>query len=212
MIDWLDVSTWQVLVVDDEPDNLEVVAETLEYSGAEVKTAQNGKEALQVLASFTPDFVLTDLSMPVMDGWQLRAEIKGNPQWAAIPVLALSAHAILGDKERALETGFNGYITKPVNIHTLPTDIRSALGIGETAAPAEKPADVPPEKATDKAVSSDSTAASAEKPADAPSEKAADKTVSPVLTAVTAEKPAEVPPDKTASSDSTAAVGLAEKE
>lgn len=126
MIDWQDVSTWQVLVVDDEPDNLEVVAETLEFRGAEVKTALNGKEGLDALTDFTANLILTDLSMPVMNGWQMRARVKSDPKTSQIPVLALSAHAIAGDKERALEAGFDGYLTKPININTLLDDIRAA--------------------------------------------------------------------------------------
>lgn len=129
MIDWQDVSTWYVLVVDDEPDNLEVVAETLEFRGAKVITAPNGKEGLDALGDFPANLILSDLSMPVMNGWQMRAQIKRYPNMSEVPVLALSAHAIAGDKERALEAGFDGYITKPVNIHTLLDDIRSALGI-----------------------------------------------------------------------------------
>lgn len=126
MIDWQDVSTWQVLVVDDEPDNLEVVAETLEFRGAEVKTALNGKDGLDALTDFSANLILTDLSMPVMNGWQMRARIKSDPKMSQIPILALSAHAIAGDKERALEAGFDGYLTKPININTLLEDIRAA--------------------------------------------------------------------------------------
>jgi len=127
VIDWQDVSTWQVMIVDDEPDNLEVVAETLEFRGAQVKTALNGKEALKILEGFAANLILTDLSMPVMDGWVMRSHVKGSPNLKHIPILALSAHAISGDQERALEAGFDGYLTKPVNIQTLLDDIRSAL-------------------------------------------------------------------------------------
>jgi len=126
VIDWHDVATWQVMIVDDEPDNLEVVAETLEYRGAQVKTAQNGKEALEMLEEFGANLILTDLSMPVMNGWEMRSRVKNNPKIARIPIMALSAHAIAGDQERALEAGFDGYLTKPVNIHTLLDDIRLA--------------------------------------------------------------------------------------
>ncbi len=126
MIDWHDVTTWRVLVVDDEPDNLEVVAETLEFHGTQVLTAANGAEALKALEVFPATLILTDLSMPVLDGWGMRAQLKKQEAFQDIPVLALSAHAIAGDKERALEAGFDGYLTKPVNIHTLLDDIRSA--------------------------------------------------------------------------------------
>ncbi len=126
MIDWPNVATWRVLFVDDEPDNLEVVAETLEFYGAEVCTALNGQEALAHLADFLPNLIITDLSMPIMDGWQLRTNIKANATLQNIPILALSAHAMAGDKERALAAGFDGYVTKPVNIHTFLDDIRLA--------------------------------------------------------------------------------------
>jgi CheY-like chemotaxis protein len=123
MIDWQNVNSWVALVVDDEPDNLEVVAETLEYRGATVRTALDGLEALTVLADFTPNVIICDLSMPNMDGWELRSNIRSKPQFQDIPIVALSAHAMVGDKERALAAGFDGYLTKPVDIHTLVQDI-----------------------------------------------------------------------------------------
>jgi CheY-like chemotaxis protein len=126
MIEWQDVKTWEVLLVDDEPDNLEVVAETLEYRGAQVRTALNGLQAMAALQDYTPNLIIADLSMPQMDGWELRTRIKTDPQLQHIPLLALSAHAMIGDKERALAAGFDGYLTKPVDIHTLLDDIRSA--------------------------------------------------------------------------------------
>ena len=126
-MDWQDATTWRVLVVDDEPDNLEVVAETLEFRGAQVKTAQNGKVGLEVLQEFDANLILTDLSMPVMDGWQMRTRIKEAANERTIPIIALSAHAIAGDKERALDGGFDGYLTKPVSILTLLEDIRTAF-------------------------------------------------------------------------------------
>ena len=126
MIDWQDVSSWIVLLVDDEPDNLEVVAETLEFRGAQVKTAGNGVEALKVMEDYNPNLFLVDLSMPLMDGWELRTRIKNTPEIKDVPLLALSAHAMIGDKDRALAAGFDGYLTKPVNILTLLDDIRAA--------------------------------------------------------------------------------------
>ncbi len=129
MIDWNDISTWRILVVDDEIDNLEIVAETLEFHGITVKTAMNGKEALTVLENFEANLVLTDLSMPVMDGWQMRSRIKNDEKRADVPIVALSAHAIAGDQERALEAGFDGYLTKPISILSLLDDIK--LGIAK---------------------------------------------------------------------------------
>lgn len=126
MLDFENPDAWRVLVVDDEPDNIEVVAESLEFYGVFVKTASSGKEALAMLADFEPDLVLMDLSMPDMDGWQTRRQIvqQGEPSY---PIVALSAHAMAGDKERAIDAGFDGYITKPVNIPTLIQDIKQAI-------------------------------------------------------------------------------------
>lgn len=122
-----DIKGWNMLVVDDEPDNIEVVAESLEYYGITVTTATNGAEALQSLEKELPDLVLMDLSMPVLDGWATLRRIRNDDRLQTLKVIALSAHAILGDKEIALEVGFDGYITKPVNVPTLVEDIKQAL-------------------------------------------------------------------------------------
>lgn len=126
MINWNDISTWVVLVVDDEPDNLEVVAETLEFHHAAVKTAADGVQALDLLKHFQPNIILLDLSMPRMDGWKTRLQIKSDPRFEQTTIIALSAHAMDGDIERALKAGFDGYITKPVDIANLADSIRTA--------------------------------------------------------------------------------------
>lgn len=126
-MDIQNTSTWQILIVDDEPDNLEVVAESLQFFGASVKIANNGEEGLKTLEEYMPSFILLDLSMPVMDGWEMRSRVKANPKTRHIPVIALSAHAMAGDKERAMNAGFDGYMTKPINIPTLLTDLREVF-------------------------------------------------------------------------------------
>ncbi len=131
MLDWQNTSNWKVLLIDDEPDNLEVVAESLEFYGMTVETAGNGQIGLEKADSFQPSLILLDLSMPVMDGWQTLRRLKANPAMQNTPILALSAHAIVGDEERALSAGFDGYMTKPVNVPTLIQDLRSALQKGE---------------------------------------------------------------------------------
>jgi two-component system cell cycle response regulator len=127
VLDWNNVSDWVVLTIDDEPDNLELVAESLEFYGMTVQVANNGVEAIQILETLSPTLVLCDLSMPQMDGWETRTRIKANPGMNTIPVIALSAHAMVGDKERALAAGFDGYLTKPLNIPSLVQDLRAAL-------------------------------------------------------------------------------------
>jgi CheY-like chemotaxis protein len=116
-----------VLVVDDEPDNLAVVAETLAFMGLVVRSGKNGREGLDVLQDFIPDLILLDLSMPQMDGWEMCSILKANPETRNIPVVALSAHAMAGDREKALAAGFDGYLPKPVDITTLPEDIQRVL-------------------------------------------------------------------------------------
>jgi CheY-like chemotaxis protein len=143
MFDWQDPSTWAVLVVDDEPDNLEVVAETLEFYGAFVKTAKDGIDGLAVLQEFKPNLILLDLSMPKMNGWETRTRIKADSRTALIPVVALTAHAMPGDLERALAAGFNGYLIKPITVVSLINDIRATIvsqPTADTPAAAEQPA------------------------------------------------------------------------
>lgn len=133
MLNWDNTSEWVVLIVDDEPDNLEIFAEVLDLVfGMTVHTARNGVEALAVLESIQPTLILCDLSMPQMDGWETRNHIRANPVTKHIPVLAVSAHVMVGDKERALAAGFDGYVTKPLNISTLIDDLKTAMAEANT--------------------------------------------------------------------------------
>lgn len=127
MVDWTKPETWSVLVVDDEVDNLELIAEILHFYGAVARTARNGVEALEILEEFTPCLILLDLSMPRMDGWQTRPRIKAMFAEREMPIVALTAHAMIGDKERVLNAGFDGYISKPVNMPTFMKDIALIL-------------------------------------------------------------------------------------
>ena len=127
ILDWNNLADWQALIVDDEPDNIEVLAETLEFNGINVRFAENGQLGLDLLKDFHPTLILLDLSMPVMDGWQTLRKIRLDPALASVPVLAITAHAIHGDKERALAAGFDGYLTKPISVTTLIADLRNAL-------------------------------------------------------------------------------------
>lgn len=108
---------WVVLVVDDEADSREVAQMMLELAGATVYTAEDGQQALDVIHAehVRPHFILSDLSMPVMDGWQLMHKLNTNRATIDIPVIALTAHAMRGDRERALAAGFRNHITKPLN-------------------------------------------------------------------------------------------------
>lgn len=118
---------WTVLVVDDEPDSLEVAMRLLRYYGANVHTANNGQEAWDFLQSTRPRFVLSDISMPVMDGWQLINKVKNTRKTIDIPMIALTAHAMVGDRERAISAGYHNYLTKPLTPETFISDLLRLL-------------------------------------------------------------------------------------
>ncbi len=127
MLDWKNTHGWSILVVDDEPDNLEVVATVLSFFGMTVKTATDGMQGLEELKQLTPTLILLDLAMPRMDGWRMFEEIKNIPHLRQVPIVALTAHAMIGDEERILQAGFDGYLSKPVNLPTLLQDIQQAM-------------------------------------------------------------------------------------
>ncbi|MCD4684922.1 MAG: response regulator [Anaerolineae bacterium] len=121
-------ANWTVLIVDDEPDNLSIPKEVLTFYGAQVYTAGDGVTGLKVLEDISPTFILSDLSMPNMDGWEMLKRIRANPRLANVPVIALTAHAMSGDQARAIEAGFDGYIAKPFWLPTFWTEIERCLG------------------------------------------------------------------------------------
>ena len=121
------VKSWHILIVDDHPDSLDVVSFTIEAYGAHVLTANNGIEALAVLQSADVTFVLLDLSMPEMDGWDLIKHIRSDERTADLPVIALTAHAMAGDREKVMSAGFDGYLTKPLSPLSLLEDLMAAF-------------------------------------------------------------------------------------
>ena len=106
---------WRVVVVDDEEDSQIVAAMMLEMAGAEVLTANNGREGLSVIRNNRPHLVISDLSMPELDGWGMMRELNMDRTTMDIPVVALTAHAMVGDRERAIQAGFTNYISKPLD-------------------------------------------------------------------------------------------------
>jgi len=122
------VKEWKVLIVDDDPDNLIVAEKVLAFYGAKVHTAEDGKEGLKILKEMDdPTFLLLDLSMPEMDGWEMIKEIRKHTKWASLPIIAVTAHALKEDKERVQATGFNGYIAKPFMLNTFMDEIHRCL-------------------------------------------------------------------------------------
>ncbi len=118
----------QVLVVEDNPDNRTLIVDILLSLGYKVLVAPNGVECLRLLESSRPDLILMDLSLPKLDGWEATRRIKSDPKLGDIPVIALTAHAMLGDREKSLEAGCDDYIPKPVDLRELTSKLHHYLG------------------------------------------------------------------------------------
>jgi CheY-like chemotaxis protein len=122
-----DPASWLVLVVDDEPDNLELMQDVLQYFGASVQCCHSGRLALQTLQSYRPNLIILDVSMPEMNGVELRDHIRAQAAFAGVPIVAVSAHAMVGDKEKLLQAGFDGYVSKPIRVANIVDDIRNSI-------------------------------------------------------------------------------------
>ncbi|MDR3491986.1 MAG: response regulator [Gammaproteobacteria bacterium] len=116
-----------VLVVEDNPINLKLAEVVLSKQGYNVKTASDADEASEVLKRFHPVVILMDLQLPGMDGLELTKILKKDTATKDISIIALTAHAMRGDEERAIEAGCDGYITKPYDTHTLSALIKEIL-------------------------------------------------------------------------------------
>jgi len=123
----LDTSAWNVVFIDDEPDNVGVVQFVLQFHNAKMRTAENGPKGLELLRAEKPTFLLLDIQLPVMSGWEVLETIRKDDQLKDLPVIAVTAHAMFGDKEKALKAGFDGYITKPISPMTFVSEIQSIL-------------------------------------------------------------------------------------
>ena len=117
------LENWDVVVLEDNPDNLEIAEMLLMRYGANVYTATNGAEGLELLTHVKPHFIISDLSMPVMNGWEFVAELKKDREFAEIPVIALTAHNLPGYRQQAIMEGFHNFMTKPLTIQTFVSDL-----------------------------------------------------------------------------------------
>ena len=121
---------WKVVVVEDEVDSLEVATLLLEMYGAQVIGARNGKEGIELIRQHRPNFVISDLSMPEMSGWELIEALKHEERvLAEIPVIALTAHAMDHDRRKAIEVGFHNFITKPLQPEKFVTQVIAILAV-----------------------------------------------------------------------------------
>jgi two-component system, cell cycle response regulator DivK len=118
----------KILLVEDHEEIWDFLSRRLKRRGYEVLVAQDGEQGLQTARSERPDVVLLDMNLPVKDGWTVARELKAGPETAHIPVIALTAHALAGDREKALQAGCDDYHAKPVDFSRLLTQIDAALG------------------------------------------------------------------------------------
>lgn len=118
----------KILLVEDNEMNRDMLSRRLIKKGHEIVIAVDGQQGVDMASSERPDLILLDMSLPVMDGWEAASRLKANPATSAIPIIALTAHAMAGDKEKCLEAGCEDYDTKPVEFKRLLGKINDLLG------------------------------------------------------------------------------------
>ncbi len=128
----------KILIVEDNEENRDALSRRLQRRGFQVVVAVDGNLGVAAAKTEMPDLILMDMNMPELDGWQATKQVKADPVTAHIPVIALTAHAMGGDRERAVEAGCAEYHTKPVEFPKLLTQIEAllTLGAGAGSAPA----------------------------------------------------------------------------
>ncbi len=117
----------KILVVDDNQDSRELVVKILKNKGYELIEAIDGEEAVEKVIAQKPDLILLDISIPKLNGYEVTRILKDREDVKDIPVVALTAHAMKGDRLKALEAGCEGYITKPINVRELPAQVKSFI-------------------------------------------------------------------------------------
>ncbi len=126
-----DIKQWKVILIDDEPDSLQLVHEILTLHGAEVYEAANGKQGLALLEHLeplVPTLFIIDLAMPRPDGWDLLTQIRANPALAAVPVVAITAYYSESVIQRANQVGFNALFPKPIKSEPFLNTLKAVVG------------------------------------------------------------------------------------
>jgi len=123
----------KILLVEDNEMNLDMLSRRLERRNFEILIAMDGAQGVELAKSQHPDLILMDMSLPIMDGWEATRCIKADAKVAHIPIIALTAHAIAGDRERCLAAGCDEYESKPIKFPRLLAKIEQILGLESTA-------------------------------------------------------------------------------
>lgn len=121
----------KILLVEDNEMNLDMLSRRLEKRGHQILVATDGVQGITLAQAEMPNLILMDMSLPVMDGWEATRRLKGSPDTRHIPIIALTAHAVAGDRERCLEAGCDDYENKPVKFPQLLAKIDHYLGQGD---------------------------------------------------------------------------------
>ena len=117
----------RILIIEDNEQNLYMLTFLLEERGHEVIPAMSGPLGLELAAKVNPDLILLDIQLPGMDGYAVAESLKGNPELNSIPVVAVTSYAMVGDREKVLAAGAEGYIEKPINPDTFVEEVESFL-------------------------------------------------------------------------------------
>ena len=116
-----------ILYVEDNPENRLLIRRILQAEGYTVLEASNAFQAIDLVKTENPDLILMDINLPEMDGYTLTARLKTMPKLSTVPIIALTANVMRGDRERTLEAGCDGYIQKPIDVDALPIQINRFL-------------------------------------------------------------------------------------
>lgn len=119
--------SFKILIVEDNELNSEMLSRRLILKGYKVLIADDGQKGIFLAQSATPDLILMDLSLPDIDGWEASRKIKADPKTFSIPIIALTAHAMVGDREKALNSGCDDYETKPIDFVRLLEKVQNLL-------------------------------------------------------------------------------------
>ena len=123
----------KILLVEDNEMSRDMLSRRLERRGYQVLIAVDGGQGVAMAQSKAPDLILMDMSLPVLDGWEVARQLKAAPETRGIPIIALTAHAMVGDRKKALEAGCDDYDTKPIEVPRLLEKIEAFLGKGTTS-------------------------------------------------------------------------------
>ena len=118
----------KILLVEDNEMNRDMLSRRLVRGGYEVTIAEDGARGVAVATSDRPDLILMDMSLPVIDGWEATRRIKATPELRKIPIIALTAHALASDREKAMEVGCDGYLAKPCEPRAVVAEVQRFLG------------------------------------------------------------------------------------